>query len=143
MSKTKEPPLNSYLITCFRNWIIDCNMRPYIQVDVNQLNDPMLVGRANNGVLTLNISPASTDSYHLDHEGMSFNARFNGTPHHIYLPLSSIMMVTVAPDEDQTKCFVLPALPITVAKPAVKLEVVSEHPSSTEKVVSIIRPTKK
>jgi len=119
MNKDKVPYLNSYLITCFRDWIIACGKKPYMCVDANQLDDPKLISYANNGQLVLNIDPNAIVNYHLDDEGMSFRCRFNGVDSLVKVPLSAILVVFAQGDSE--KSFTLPPLPIVQVKTAIKL----------------------
>jgi stringent starvation protein B len=43
------------------------------------------------GQIILNVSPSAVQGLHMDDEGVSFSARFGGTPHQIFAPMPAIL----------------------------------------------------
>ena len=51
-----------------------------------------------NGLIILNISPRAVLNLKIDNKGISFNARFGGVPHSVYVPM--IAVTSIYPRED-------------------------------------------
>jgi stringent starvation protein B len=48
-------------------------------------------GFASDGQIVLNISPSAVRSLHMDNEAVSFEGRFGGVPHSLYVPIGAIL----------------------------------------------------
>jgi stringent starvation protein B len=48
-------------------------------------------GFANDGQIVLNVSPAAVRHLHMDNDAVSFEGRFGGVPHTLYVPIASIL----------------------------------------------------
>jgi len=48
-------------------------------------------GFANDGQIVLNISPSAVRHLHMDNDAVSFEGRFGGVPHSLYVPIAAIM----------------------------------------------------
>ncbi len=48
-------------------------------------------GFANDGQIVLNVSPSAVRHLHMDNEAVSFEGRFGGVPHTLYVPVAAIL----------------------------------------------------
>ncbi|MNP69460.1 Stringent starvation protein B [compost metagenome] len=48
-------------------------------------------GFASDGQIVLNVSPAAVRHLHMDNEAVSFEGRFGGVPHTLYVPVGAIL----------------------------------------------------
>jgi stringent starvation protein B len=48
-------------------------------------------GFASDGQIVLNVSPTAVRQLHMDNEAVSFEGRFGGVPHTLYVPISAIL----------------------------------------------------
>ncbi|MGV6850871.1 MAG: ClpXP protease specificity-enhancing factor [bacterium] len=89
-----------YLIRAIYEWIADNNMTPYILVDafVPSVYVPDHV--INNGRVVLNISMSATRDLELANDAISFSARIGGKSESIYLPISSILEIYSAENQE-------------------------------------------
>ena len=53
----------------------------------------MPAGFASDGQIVLNVSPTAVRQLHMDNEAVSFEGRFGGVPHTLYVPIPAIMGV--------------------------------------------------
>jgi stringent starvation protein B len=50
-------------------------------------------GFASDGQIVLNVSPTAVRQLHMDNEAVSFEGRFGGVPHTLYVPIPAILGV--------------------------------------------------
>ena len=50
-------------------------------------------GFASDGQIVLNVSPTAVRQLHMDNEAVSFEGRFGGVPHTLYVPIAAILGV--------------------------------------------------
>jgi len=83
----------AYLIKALNEWILDNGCTPHIVV--NAMMESVLVPEeyVNDGQIVLNITPSSVRNLLMDHEGVSFDARFNGQPQSLYAPTQAITAI--------------------------------------------------
>ena len=93
-------PLQPYLLIAYYEWILDNEWTPQILVDTShpQVDVPMQF--ANDGKIVLNIAPTAVANFELNHDFVSFNARFSGQSLGLYIPTSSIIAI-YARENDQ------------------------------------------
>ena len=82
-----------YLLRALNEWILDNDCTPYIVVDASVENVHVPQEYVNDGQIILNITPASIRNLVMDNESVSFDARFGGQPHHLYVPISAITAI--------------------------------------------------
>jgi stringent starvation protein B len=82
-----------YLLRALNEWILDNDCTPYIVVDASAENVHVPQEYVNDGQIILNITPASIRNLVMDNESVSFDARFGGQPHHLYVPISAITAI--------------------------------------------------
>ncbi|MFC1603132.1 ClpXP protease specificity-enhancing factor [Pseudomonadota bacterium] len=73
-------PNRPYLIRALFEWLVDCELTPYLLVDA--MGDDVVVPEQHikDGRIVLNISPGAVKELQLGNELISFNARFGGVP---------------------------------------------------------------
>lgn len=99
-----------YLLRAIYDWIIDNQLTPYLLVDAGLQGVHVPQEYVNNGKIMLNIAPEAVQSLDMAGDELSFHARFNGKPTHIYLPMSATLAIyakengrgMVFNDEDDT-----------------------------------------
>ncbi len=84
-----ETSFKPYLIRAFYEWTVDNGQTPYI---VAKPGDYARVPRqyVKDGHIVLDIGPEATAALHIDNEGISFKARFDGKSMDVYLPIENI-----------------------------------------------------
>ncbi len=82
-----------YLIRALYEWIVDNDCTPHFLVDAEHPQVRVPSGYANDGQIVLNASPSAVRQLHMDNQGVSFESRFGGVPHSLYLPIGSIMAI--------------------------------------------------
>lgn len=93
-------PLQPYLLIAYYEWIIDNGWTPQILVDTSLENVDVPSQFSNDGKIVLNISPSAVANFELDHEHISFSARFSGSSLYVYVPLNAVQAI-YARENDQ------------------------------------------
>ena len=83
----KVPPCRPYVVRAMYDWMVDNLLTPQIAVNVNFPEVDLPLQYAQNGLIILNISPRAVLNLKIDNKGISFNARFGGVPHSVYVPM--------------------------------------------------------
>ena len=94
----KVPPCRPYVVRAMYDWMVDNLLTPQIAVNVNFPEVDLPLQYAQNGLIILNISPRAVLNLKIDNKGISFNARFGGVPHSVYVPM--IAVTSIYPRED-------------------------------------------
>ncbi|HSG61132.1 MAG TPA: ClpXP protease specificity-enhancing factor [Pseudomonadales bacterium] len=84
-------PSRPYLLNALYSWIVDSACTPHILVNAEMNGVQVPAQFVKDGQIILNISPSAVQGFHMDAEGVSFSARFGGTPHHIFAPIAAIL----------------------------------------------------
>ena len=79
-----------YLLKALYNWIIDSECTPHIIVDATEVAVEVPQQFVEDGKIVLNIAPQSVDTFSMDDDAVSFNARFGGQPMQVYVPIFAI-----------------------------------------------------
>ncbi len=82
-----------YLIRAFYEWIVDSDCTPHIVVNA-EFQD-VLVPRefVEGGQIVLNIAMPAVQNLALNNEAVSFQARFGGVAHEVYVPVPAVMAI--------------------------------------------------
>lgn len=86
-------PSRPYLFRAINEWLLDNGMTPYILVDVTVENTYVPQHFVQNDEIILNISPSSVQNLSIDNAGIAFNARFQGQPFDIYVPMQAVQSI--------------------------------------------------
>lgn len=82
-----------YLVRALYEWIVDNDLTPYLLVNAG--HDDLLapLEYAENGKLVLNVAPRAVRGLSVTNDGVSFNARFGGTPRDVYVPIAAVLAI--------------------------------------------------
>ena len=82
-----------YLVRALYEWIVDNDCTPHMLVNSDYPRVQVPAGFASDGQIVLNVSPTAVRQLHMDNEAVSFEGRFGGVPHTLYVPIPAIMGV--------------------------------------------------
>lgn len=90
-------PINKHIINSTVDWIIENECTPHLIINSKHKGTfvPQEYVNQENGQIVLNISPGSVRDYSVDKKGISFVSRFNGNVENIYIPIGSVLAVSV------------------------------------------------
>jgi stringent starvation protein B len=115
-----EVSTKPYLVRAIFDWCTDAGFTPYVAVAVDE-TVRVPAEFVNNGEIVLNISALATSRLQLDHEAISFQARFGGVPREVYVPMARVIAV-YARENGQGMAFEVPrAMTAPAAAPLVPL----------------------
>ncbi|SHN11561.1 stringent starvation protein B [Pseudomonas asturiensis] len=80
-----------YLVRALYEWIVDNDCTPHMLVNAEYPSVQVPQGFANDGQIVLNVSPSAVRHLHMDNEAVSFEGRFGGVPHTLYVPVAAIL----------------------------------------------------
>ncbi len=95
-----------YLVRALYEWIVDNDCTPHLLVNAEFPGVRVPPGYANDGQIVLNVSPSAVRNLHMDNEAVSFEERFGGTAHLLYIP-SGAMLAIYARENGQGMVFEL------------------------------------
>lgn len=84
-------PSKPYMIRAIWEWVIDNELTPHIMVDALYPGTLVPQQFVKDGQIVLNVAPAAVVALDLDNAGISFNARFSGIAHDIYVPVGAVL----------------------------------------------------
>ena len=82
-----------YLVRALYEWIVDNDCTPHLLVNTDFPRVQVPVGFAKDGQIVLNVSPSAVRHLHMDNDGVSFEGRFGGVAHQLYVPCGAVMAV--------------------------------------------------
>lgn len=82
-----------YLVRALYEWIVDNDCTPHMLVNSEYPKVQVPEGFASDGQIVLNISPSAVRHLHMDNEAVSFEGRFGGVPHTLFVPVPAILGV--------------------------------------------------
>ncbi len=80
-----------YLIRAIYQWLLDNEFTPHLLVNANFPNTEVPQDFVNKGSIILNINPSSIQHLQMENDFISFNARFNGVAHQIFIPPQAVL----------------------------------------------------
>ena len=86
-------PSRPYLLRAFYEWIADNALTAYIVVDAEIPGVDVPSQYVEDGRIVLNIAPGAVRDLSLENDHLSFQARFSGIPHTIFVPMKAITAV--------------------------------------------------
>ena len=84
-------PNRPYLLRAYYDWLSDNMLTPHVVVDAYVTGTEVPQQFVKDGQIVLNIAQSAVGQLTLDNEYVQFNARFGGVPHHVILPMASII----------------------------------------------------
>ncbi|SER00077.1 stringent starvation protein B [Azotobacter beijerinckii] len=82
-----------YLVRALYEWIVDNDYTPHLLVNAEMPNVQVPAGYVNDGQIVLNVSPSAVRHLHMDNQGVSFEGRFGGVAHSLYIPSEAVMAI--------------------------------------------------
>lgn len=82
-----------YLIRAFYEWIVDNGCTPHIVVNAELPQVEVPEAFVESGQIVLNISMPAVKNLTLNNEAVSFQARFDGVAHDIFVPVIAVMAI--------------------------------------------------
>ena len=82
-----------YLVRALYEWIVDNDCTPHMLVNAEFPAVQVPQGFASDGQIVLNISPNAVRNLHMDNEAVSFEGRFSGVAHSLFVPVGAILGV--------------------------------------------------
>lgn len=86
-------PLRPFLFRAVYDWALENGLTPHIVVDATQPDVQVPASFVRDGRITLNIHPAAVATFHFDHDGVSFSARFNAAAFNVSVPMRAVTAV--------------------------------------------------
>ncbi len=80
-----------YLIRALYEWIVDNDCTPHMLVNAEYPSVQIPQGFASDGQIVLNVSPSAVRHLHMDNDAVSFEGRFGGVPHTLFVPIGAIL----------------------------------------------------
>lgn len=82
-----------YLLRALYEWIVDNDCTPHLLVNAEVPSVQVPTGYVNDGQIVLNVSPSAVRHLHMDNQGISFEGRFGGVAHSLYIPSEAVMAI--------------------------------------------------
>lgn len=82
-----------YLIRAFYEWIVDSSCTPHIVVNAEFPHVEVPRAYVEAGQIVLNIAMPAVQNLALDNDAITFQARFGGVAHDIYVPVPAVMAI--------------------------------------------------
>jgi stringent starvation protein B len=82
-----------YLVRALYEWIVDNDCTPHLLVNSEHAGVQVPTGFASDGQIVLNVSPTAVRHLHMDNEAVSFEGRFGGVPHSLYVPTAAVLAI--------------------------------------------------
>lgn len=82
-----------YLIRALYEWIVDNDCTPHLLVNSELSGVQVPPGFASDGQIVLNVSPSAVRHLHMDNEAVSFEGRFGGVAHSLYVPAGAVLAI--------------------------------------------------
>ncbi|MFZ7240553.1 ClpXP protease specificity-enhancing factor [Avibacterium avium] len=87
----KFSPKRPYVLRAYYDWLIDNDCTPYLAVDATYSGVKVPVEYVKDGQIVLNISMNATGNLQLTNDFVQFNARFQGVPQEIFIPMGALI----------------------------------------------------
>lgn len=82
-----------YLLRAIYEWLLDNSQTPYIMVNAAAPGVSVPLSFVENGKIVLNIEPNAIGNLRMGNEAVEFDARFKGSPFHVYLPIETVLAI--------------------------------------------------
>ena len=82
--------LRPYLLRAHHEWMSDNGLTPHLVVNAERPGVAVPLEFIKDGSIVLNISLRAVRDLALDNDAISFNARFSGVSHQIYVPIGAV-----------------------------------------------------
>jgi stringent starvation protein B len=85
---TRQRP---YLIRAMHEWMVDNDLTPHIVADASVDGLQVPAEHVKDGKIILNVSHAATRGLVLGNDEIAFEARFNGVPRRLHVPVQAVL----------------------------------------------------
>ena len=82
-----------YLVRALYEWLVDNDCTPHLLGNAEHPGVQVPSGFASDGQIVLNASPSAVRHLHMDNEAVSFEGRFGGVAHSLYIPAAAILAI--------------------------------------------------
>ncbi|XHN45221.1 Stringent starvation protein B [Lonepinella sp. MS14435] len=89
----KSTPKRPYLLRAYYDWLIDNSFTPYLVVDATYNGVVVPQEYVKDGQIVLNISSGAVGALSLGNTAIEFNARFQGVPRDVYIPMGAALAI--------------------------------------------------
>ncbi|WP_439257647.1 ClpXP protease specificity-enhancing factor [Lonepinella sp. BR2271] len=89
----KSTPKRPYLLRAYYDWLVDNGFTPYLVVDATYNNVVVPQEYVKDGQIVLNISAGAVGALSLGNHAIEFNARFQGIPRDVYIPMGAALAI--------------------------------------------------
>lgn len=91
MTGTELSSRRPYLLRAMHEWMSDNHQTPHIVVDANVEGVVVPTQFVKDGRIVLNVSYSAAAGIQIENEGISFQARFGGTPMAVSVPVRAVL----------------------------------------------------
>ncbi|WP_044470987.1 ClpXP protease specificity-enhancing factor [Mannheimia massilioguelmaensis] len=91
--ENNSSPKRPYLLRAYYDWLIDNIFTPYLVVDATYYGVDVPQEYVKDGQIVLNLSTSAVANLQLTNEAITFNARFQGIPREIYIPMGAALAI--------------------------------------------------
>ena len=82
-----------YLLRALYEWIVDNQCTPHLLVNSDYPQVRVPPGFASDGQIVLNVSPSAVGYLEMDNQAVSFEGRFGGVAHRLYVPCAAVLAI--------------------------------------------------
>lgn len=82
-----------YLLRALYEWIVDNQCTPHLLVNSDYPQVRVPPGFASDGQIVLNVSPSAVRYLEMDNQAVSFEGRFGGVEHRLYVPCAAVLAI--------------------------------------------------
>lgn len=86
-------PSRPYLLRAIHEWIVDNNLTPHLLVDAIAEGAVVPQAFVQDGKIVFNLAPRAVQSLQLRNDAVEFDARFGGSPMHVYVPIPAVLAI--------------------------------------------------
>ncbi|MFC3607186.1 ClpXP protease specificity-enhancing factor [Stutzerimonas tarimensis] len=82
-----------YLVRALYEWIVANDCTPHLLVNTEYSRVQVPAGYASEGQIVLNVSPNAVRHLDMDNDAITFEGRFGGSAHSLYIPVPAVMAI--------------------------------------------------
>ena len=86
-------PSRPYLVRAIYEWLVDNQATPYLLLDATATGVRVPVQFVKDGKIVLNIAPHAVKDLFIRNDGVTFSARFNGSPMMVEAPMPAVLAI--------------------------------------------------
>lgn len=98
MSYTPKRP---YMVRAMHEWLEDNDLTAYLMIDATHGDVVAPLDYAQEGRLVLAASYQATKDLHINHESISFAARFGGVSQDVWIPMAAVLGIYAKEDPSE------------------------------------------